>query len=74
MSYRNKVILIGGLAGAALGAAAAWAYAQAQANKLPSRAGTGAELRLQAGASEYVKIATAVLAVIRQLADLFKPV
>lgn len=75
MSSRNSAIIIGGVIGAALGATAAWAYTKAQEGKQPS-SGTAAlrTQHLQAGASEYVKIGMAVLTVIRQVADLFKPV
>lgn len=66
-------MIIGGLVGAVLGATAAWAYTQAQQPKLSSGAATSQTLRLQAGAPDYVKIAVALVAVVRQVVDLFKP-
>ncbi|OIO92754.1 MAG: hypothetical protein AUK03_09375 [Anaerolineae bacterium CG2_30_64_16] len=74
VSSRNKLIIVGGLIGAAIGAIAAWAYSQNQDDKrLDSQHKAGA-LRLKAGAPEYVKIGMAVLALVRQVAELFKPV
>lgn len=75
MSSRNVAIIIGGVVGAALGATAAWAYTKAKENpQLQTGSASGQSQRLQAGASEYVKIGMAVLTVMRQIADLFKPV
>lgn len=74
MSNSNKAILIGGLVGAALGITAAWAYVKVQEEKLPPQLTDGRQMRLQAGAPDYVKIAIALLALIRQVTDLFKPV
>ncbi|MBM4459775.1 MAG: hypothetical protein FJ011_18770 [Chloroflexi bacterium] len=71
MSPRNKMILIGGLVGAVIGATAMWAHAKAQEGKLPAGQ---TSLRLHAGAPEYVKIALSVLSLVRQVVDLFKPV
>ena len=73
MSARNRFILIGALVGAVIGATGAWAYAQAKQGKLPAGP-TGAQLRLQAGAPEFVKVGMMVLALVRQVADLLKPV
>lgn len=72
MTSRNTAILIGGAVGAVLGATAAWAFTQAQQGKLSSEAGTGGQLRLQAGAPDYVKVAVSVVALVRQITDLFK--
>ena len=74
MSYRYKAIIIGALVGAALGGAAAWGYAVAQEGKLASSQGTPGQLQLQAGAGDYVKIAVTLVALLRQLVDLYKPV
>ena len=74
MSDRNKAILIGGLVGAALGITAAWAYAKVQEEKLAPQLADGRKVHLQAGAPEYVKIAIALLALIRLVIELFKPV
>jgi hypothetical protein len=72
VSSRNTAILIGGLVGAALGATAAWAYTQAQTGKQPAAAAAGQQLRLQAAAPDYVKIAVSLVGLLRQVVDLFK--
>jgi gas vesicle protein len=64
------MVIVGGLVGATLGAAAAWAYAQSQSRQIKS----GIKAAPQAAAADYVKIAVAVVAVLRQVAELFKPV
>ena len=72
-SSRITAIIIGALAGATLGGAAAWAYAKAQEEKNPDRLATGLQYRYEAGAPEFVKIGLAVLALVRQVTELFKP-
>jgi hypothetical protein len=74
VSARNRFIIIGALAGAVLGATAAWAYTKAQEGKLPASGQTGRQLRLQAGVPEYVKLGMALFALVRQVVDLFKPI
>jgi hypothetical protein len=74
VSPRNRFVLIGALAGAVLGATVAWAYTKAQGERLPAASGTGPQLRLQAGPSEYVKIGMSLLTLIRQIVDLLKPI
>jgi len=66
-------ISIGGSVGAALGATAAWFYMNAQEDKLAPELAEGRQLRLQGGAPEYVKIAVTILALMKQVTDLFKP-
>jgi hypothetical protein len=73
VSNRNSAMIISGLVGAALGVTAAWAYAKAQETKLAPQLAEGRQLRLQAGAAEYVKIGIALLTLLRQVTDLFKP-
>lgn len=73
MTSRNTAIIIGGAVGAVLGATAAWAYTQAKQGKLTSGVEAGQQLRLQAGAPDFVKIAVALVALVRQVTDLFKP-
>lgn len=73
MSNRNLAIIIGGSVGAALGATAAWFYVKAQEDKLAPELAEGRQLRLQAGASEYVKIGVTILALMKQVTDLLKP-
>lgn len=72
MSSRNKAIIIGGVTGAVLGAVAAWAYVQAQESKTPAGASQPGQLRLQAGASDYVKVGVSLFALLRQITDLLK--
>lgn len=72
-SSRTTAIIIGAIVGAALGGAAAWAYAKAQENKVPDRLTSGVQYRYEAGAPEFVKIGLAVLALVWQVTDLFKP-
>lgn len=73
VSSRNTAIIIGGAVGAVLGATAAWAYTQARQGKLDGGAAGGSQMRLQASAPEYVKIAVATAALVRQVVALFKP-
>jgi len=73
VSNRNLAIIIGGSVGAALGATAAWFYVKAQEDKLAPELAEGRQLRLQAGASEYVKIGVTILALMKQVTDLLKP-
>lgn len=71
-SNRNTVILIGAAIGLVLGATVAWAYAKEQEGKLVAR-DNAHPLRLQAGASDIAKIGVALLGLVRQVDDLFKP-
>jgi hypothetical protein len=73
VSPRSTAIIVGGVVGAALGATLAWAYAQAQEGKITSQLAAGRQLRLHAGAPEYVKIGISLLMLIRQVIELFKP-
>ena len=73
MSNRNLAIIIGGSVGAALGATGAWFYMKTQEDKLAPQLTDGRQLRLQAGAPEYVKIGVTILALMKQVTDLFKP-
>jgi hypothetical protein len=73
VSNRNLAIIIGGSVGAALGATAAWFYVNAQEDKLAPELAEAHRLRLQAGAPEYVKIGITILALMKQVTDLFKP-
>lgn len=73
VSSRNTAIIIGSAVGAVLGATAGWAYTQAQQGKLTSGAVAGKQLRLQAGAPDYVKVVTTLVALVRQVSAMFKP-
>jgi hypothetical protein len=68
VSTRNSAIIIGGLIGAVVGATAAWAYTTAKEGAAP-----GAQLRLKAGAPDYVKVGITLLGMVRQVTELFKP-
>ena len=73
MSNRSLAIIIGGSVGAALGATAGWFYMHVQEDKLAPQLTDGHQLRLRAGAPEYVKIAITILALMKQVTDLFRP-
>lgn len=74
MSSRTTVILLGGAIGAALGATAAWTYLREQEAKHPSGAlGVRQSMEMSAGAADFIKIGVALLGIIRQFDDLFKP-
>ena len=72
MSSRKGIILIGAMAGAALGATVAWTYVQAQEKKLSAGGQGGGKLTLKAGVPDLFKIGVALLTVKRQIADLVK--
>ena len=70
MSSRKRLIIIGGLAGAALGATAGWALGKPMDS--PRIAGRGRHLSLTASAPDLVKFGMAVLALVRQASALVK--
>lgn len=72
MSSRKGIILIGALAGAALGATAAWAYVQAQEKGASAGGRQGGKPALKAGVPELFKIGMALLSVMRQIAELVR--
>jgi hypothetical protein len=77
VSSRSKAaaIVIGGVVGAVVGATMAWAYVKSREAKAGKPGGqTGSQVRLKAGLPDYVKIGISLLNVIRQTAELFKPV
>ncbi len=74
VSSRNTAILLGGLIGAILGALAGWTYIRQQEAKVPAGAlGVRAPATMQAGAADFVKIGVALLGLVRQFDELFKP-
>lgn len=74
MNSRNTAILLGGLIGAIIGALAGWAYIRQQEAGLPAGTlGVRAPARMQAGAADFVKIGVALLGLVRQFDELFKP-
>ncbi len=74
MNSRNTAILLGGLIGAILGALAGWTYIRQQESNLPATTlGFRAPATIQAGASDYVKIGVALLGLVRQFDEIFRP-
>jgi len=69
-----KFTIIGAILGAVLGGTAAWAFSKVQERNLPPELRTGQELTLTTNARDYVGLAVALIAVVRQVVDLFKPV
>jgi hypothetical protein len=71
---RNKFMIIGGVAGAVLGAALAWAYYKQQTTGLwTTTREDGRTLTVQAGVLDFVRIGTSIFAVIKTLQGLAKP-
>jgi hypothetical protein len=71
---RDKFMLIGGVSGAALGAALAWAYYRQQTTGLwTSKREDGQTLTVQAGALDFVRIGIAVFGVVKMLQGMAKP-
>lgn len=74
MNPKTTAILLGAAIGAALGAGAAWTYIRQQEAKLPPVAvGLRQPIKMEAGAGDFIKIGVALLALLRQFDDLFKP-
>jgi hypothetical protein len=70
VSSRKRLIIIGGFAGAALGATAGWALGKSM--DAPQTAGRGKQLSLTASAPDLVKFGMSVLALVRQASTLIK--
>ncbi len=74
MTDRDRFMLIGGLAGAALGAALAWAYYRQQTTGLwVMKREHGQTLTVEAGALDFVRIGASIFAVVRALQAMVKP-
>lgn len=76
MNPKTTAILLGAIIGAALGAGAGWTYMRQQEAKLPPvaiAAGVRQPVKMEAGAGDFIKIGVALLALLRQFDDLFKP-
>lgn len=74
MTERDKFMIIGGVSGAALGAALAWAYYRQQTTGLwANKHESGQTLTVQAGALDFVRIGMAVFGVVKMLQGLAKP-
>ncbi len=68
-----KLTIIGALVGAVLGGTAAWAFSKVQEKKLPPELRTGQELALTASPQDFIGLAVSLVAVARQVVQLFKP-
>ncbi len=74
MSPRNRLILLGGLVGAGLGATLAWTYLRSQETGLwVKKRQNGREVTVRAGAMDFVKIGLAVFGIVRQIQAMTKP-
>ena len=74
MNQQNKFILIGGVAGAALGAAIAWAYYKQQTTGLwTTKREDGRTLTVQAGAGDFFRVGVALYGIVRQIQAMAKP-
>ena len=77
MSPRTRLILISAAVSAVLGGAAAWAIAQARQSQNEQAAANATlpanHLRFEPSPSQYVGIAVALVGLVRQISELFKP-
>jgi len=67
-----KLTIVGALLGAVLAGTAAWAFAKAQENRLSPAVRSGRELSLQNDIKSYIPLAMALVALVRNVADLFR--
>ena len=73
MNTRNKFIILGGLAGLAVGASVAWAYLESQENGLWTKKRVdGREMVVHAGTSDFMRIGMSVWGVVRQFQKMAK--
>jgi hypothetical protein len=71
---RNKFILIGGLAGAALGALLAYTYFEQQRSGLwAKKLENGREMVVQAGVTDYMRIGMTLFSVLRTVQGMLRP-
>ena len=68
-----KLTIIGALLGAVLGGTAAWAISKVQEQKLSPELQTGQALALTASPQDLVGLAVSLVAVVRQVVQLFRP-
>ena len=74
LSPKATAILLGTVIGATVGAGAAWTYArQREARYANAVATAGLPLKMNASAGEFIKIGVALMALLRQFDELFKP-
>jgi hypothetical protein len=67
-----KLTIVGALLGAVLGGTTAWAISKAQERRLSLELRSGRELSLQHEIKTFMPLAMAVLALVRNVADLFR--
>ena len=68
-----KLTIIGAIVGAVLGGTTAWAISKVQEHRLPPELRTGQDLSLTASPQDFVGLAVSLVAVVRQVVQLFKP-
>lgn len=77
MSPRLRFIFISSVVGAVLGGTAAWALSQARESRRQQQAVNAAlpanHLTFEPTPAEYVQIAVAVVMLVKQIANLFRP-
>ncbi len=74
MTDRNKFLIIGALAGAALGAALAWGYYRQQTTGLwTTKRIEGRTLTVQAGPMDFMRLGLSVFGIVREIQALAKP-
>ena len=71
-SIRNNAIVIGALIGLTLGVTGGWVYAREKEGREISR-GNAHPLRRQPSPADLGKLGIALLALVRQVDDLFRP-
>lgn len=73
LSPKTTAIVLGAIIGATVGAGAGWTYMrQREAQYLDATARVGLPPKMNASAGDFIKIAVAMLALLRQFDDLFK--
>jgi hypothetical protein len=77
VSPRIRLIIISGLVSAVLGGAAAWALSQARQSQREQKTADATlpanHLTFEPSPAEYVQIAVAVVMLVKQIANLFRP-
>lgn len=74
LNPKTTAVLLGAAMGAALGAAAAWTYVrQQEAKRAADAVSAGLPAQMDAGPGDFIKIGIALLALVRQFDDLFRP-
>lgn len=77
MSPRIRLIIISGLVSAVLGGAAAWAISQARQSQREQKNANSTlpatHLAFEPSPAEYVQIVVALVMLVKQIANLFRP-